>query len=305
MEEVKFLFDNQLISEVESIIKKSKYELLLISPFIDLDPRIQDALKSKINKKDFQLKVLFGKNEHNIYKSIKKDSLNFLKSFPNVEIRYNDRLHAKFYRNDYDYVMTSLNLYDYSLANNIEVGVKNNFAAKGFLRRFFRYIGRSIDQLFEKIERDVFGSDKDVNPIEKFNAIFNNSELKYKTDPIIDKKEGIKGVFGATELKGKKVNTDELTQPLSENITKSKNTPQTQNKTVNIEKKKRKTSSITKLAKSIGVQPKDITMSMEKAGYIKDNGITNLGLSKGLIEKQYMGKTYIAYPEDLEEITKL
>ena len=43
--DVQFLFDNQLISELESLIKNSKNELLLISPFIDLDRRIMDALK--------------------------------------------------------------------------------------------------------------------------------------------------------------------------------------------------------------------------------------------------------------------
>jgi hypothetical protein len=50
MAEVTFLFDNQLIYEVESLIKKSEHKLLLISPYIDLDSRIQDALKAKMNK---------------------------------------------------------------------------------------------------------------------------------------------------------------------------------------------------------------------------------------------------------------
>jgi len=133
MADVQFLFDNQLIAAVESLIKNSKHRLLLISPFIDLDRRIQDALRDKISKHDFELLVLFGKNEDNYYKSIKKDSLDFLKQFPNVEIRYNDRLHAKFYQNDFDYIMTSLNLYDYSLAKNIEVGITGNFASKGLI----------------------------------------------------------------------------------------------------------------------------------------------------------------------------
>jgi hypothetical protein len=40
MEEVSFLFDNQLIAALEKLIKDAKSKLVLISPFIDLDPRI-------------------------------------------------------------------------------------------------------------------------------------------------------------------------------------------------------------------------------------------------------------------------
>lgn len=35
MELVDFLFDNQLIASVESLIRDSKHKLVLISPFID------------------------------------------------------------------------------------------------------------------------------------------------------------------------------------------------------------------------------------------------------------------------------
>jgi hypothetical protein len=73
MAEVKFLFDTQLIDAVNSLIKEAKHRLLIVSPFIDLDKRIQDSLIEKRDKYDFELKVLFGKNEGNLYRSIKKD----------------------------------------------------------------------------------------------------------------------------------------------------------------------------------------------------------------------------------------
>jgi hypothetical protein len=303
MEQVEFLFDNQLISEVEILIKKSEHELLLISPFIDLDLRIQDALQAKINSKDFKLKVLFGKNEHNIYKSIKKNSLEFLKQFPDVEIRYNKRLHAKFYQNDFDFIMTSLNLYDYSLAKNIEVGVKNNFASKGLVKRAYRDLGKLLDVFLSKVDRKVFGNDDDLNPREKFQAIFENSELKYKTEPVIERKEGIKGFFGATEVKGKNIQTDELSGA-SPKIKVEKRKPEKPKSTTQSIQNPQSTS-VTKLAKSLGIKPTEITSIMEKSGYIENNIITSKGLTKGLIEKQYMGKTYIAYPDDMEEIIQL
>lgn len=306
MAEVTFLFDNQLIYEVESLIKKSEHKLLLISPYIDLDARIQDALQAKLNKKDFKLEVLFGKNEHNIYKSIKKNSLDFLKQFPNVEIRYDERLHAKFYQNDFDFIMTSLNLYDYSLANNIEVGVKNNFAAKGLIKRLFRSIERFFEMLFSKLDHSVFGNDDEIDPIDKFKIIFENSKLKYRTQPILEKKSGIQGFFGGTEVKGKTIQTDELSNStINSDNKKSKDSaikkPTTENKVL----EKIKTSSASKLAKSLGVSTNEITSTMEKAGYIDNNNITPYGLSNGIIEKKYMGKTYIAYPENIRELKEL
>ena len=89
MEEVSFLFDNQLIAALEKLIKDAKSKLVLISPFIDLDPRIKDALHEKMDNYHFELYVLFGKNDSNYLKSIKKESLDFLMQFPRIEIRYN------------------------------------------------------------------------------------------------------------------------------------------------------------------------------------------------------------------------
>lgn len=117
--DVTFVFDNQLNATLENIIKESNQSLLLISPYIDLDEKTKDSLKEKIKISDFELRVLYGKNKNNI----KQDSLDFFKSFPNVEIRYNERLHAKFYLGDYKFLLSSMNLFKYSIHNNIEVGI--------------------------------------------------------------------------------------------------------------------------------------------------------------------------------------
>src|SRR5688572_22855208 len=210
LEEVEFLFDNHLISEVEKLIQKSSKHLLLISPFIDLDARIMDALNEKKELPDFELLVLFGKNENNYYRSIKKDSLEFFKQFPNIEIRYNERLHAKFYQNDYHYIMTSLNLYDYSLANNIEVGIKGEFASKGIVGKALDVTSGLISQGIEKVKHDVLGVEKDINPREKFQTIFESSELKYKTQPKFVEKTGLHALIGKKKLEGFDVIVDKL-----------------------------------------------------------------------------------------------
>ncbi len=312
MAEVQFLFDNQLIAAVESLIKNSKNRLLLISPFIDLDRRIQDALRDKISKHDFELLVLFGKNEDNYYKSIKKDSFDFLKQFPQVEIRYNDRLHAKFYQNDFDYIMTSLNLYDYSLAKNIEVGITGNFASKGLIGKVIDGTGTLIAQGVDKVGQDVFGMGHDVNPIEKFQTIFQDSTLLYKTEPIKVGAGGIKGLIGGEKLNGFNITVDKLSNPNKEikpnkseitSIVSNEVKSNTTTETVSVLSKK--TQSASQLSKALGVSQTDITNLMQQTGLISGDKITPVGLSKGLVVKNYMGKDYIAYPENLPELNTL
>lgn len=311
MAEVDFLFDNQLIAALENIIKEAKHKLVLISPFIDLDRRIKDALLEKISKHDFEIQVLFGKNEDNIYKSIKKDSIEFLKQFPNIEIRYNDRLHAKFYQNDFTYMMTSLNLYDYSLAKNIEVGIACNYAKKGIIGKVLDGTGTMIANGVDKVGSDVFGMGMELNPIEKFQTIFEASELKYKTEPIIVDKNGISGFIGGKKLNGFNVKMDNLTssykevkfakmEPISTTTNEFK---QTKNETFSTASGKPQSAS--QLSKTHCIPASEITNLMQKSGFINGDKITSTGLLKGIVMKSYMGKDYIAYPDNLEELNNL
>lgn len=312
MADVQFLFDNQLIAAVESLIKNSKHRLILISPFIDLDRRIQDALRDKLSKHDFELFVLFGKNEDNYYKSIKKDSFDFLKQFPNVEIRYNDRLHAKFYQNDFDYIMTSLNLYDYSLAKNIEVGITGNFASKGLIGKVVDGTGTLIAQGVDKIGQDVFGMGNDVNPIEKFQTIFQDSTLLYKTEPIKVGASGFKGLIGGEILNGFNVTVDKLSSPSkeikpnkAETVSVVAQEIKSVQKTETTSSPSKKVQSASQLSKVLGVSQADITNIMQQSGLINGDKITSAGLAKGLVIKNYMGKDYIAYPDNLDELNKI
>ena len=259
----KFLFGNQLIAELENLIKNSKSNLLLISPYIDLDERMKDVLNEKLNDTDFNLKVLFGKNSDDIFKSIKNDSLDFFKKFPNIEIRYNKRLHAKFYQNDHNCLITSLNLYNFSLANNIEVGVLFTHNRKGLLGKAYKNTDGALLKGIEKIGESFFGTQKEINPIHEFEKIFVSSEIKFKA-------------------KSNKIEIDNFS------IQKSKSS------TVSY-------SSISQLSKKLGISTSDLNNLMIDNGLINiENKITSLGNSKGLIFKYYLGKEYISYPDNLD-----
>lgn len=60
----RFLFDSKLNTALEDLITEANEKLILISPYIDLAPRIKSALNTQLEKKDpnFKLEVLFGKD---------------------------------------------------------------------------------------------------------------------------------------------------------------------------------------------------------------------------------------------------
>lgn len=119
-----FLKDSQVQTAIEELIDKAEENLLLISPYIKLHDRVKDRLKSKKNNPNLSIVVIFGKNEDDTSKSLSRDDFDFLKSFPNILIGYEKRLHAKFYASEDYSIITSMNLHEFSQNNNIEVAIR-------------------------------------------------------------------------------------------------------------------------------------------------------------------------------------
>lgn len=119
----RFITESELSFEIEKLFKEAEDTLLLVSPYIKLHPRIQSALASKKNIPELKIRLLFGKNRDNPALSLRSEDLKFFTEFPNIEIRYNERLHAKYYANELDAILTSMNLHSFSQDNNIEFGI--------------------------------------------------------------------------------------------------------------------------------------------------------------------------------------
>ena len=118
----KFIEGSTLNVVIEDLIRNADDCLYLISPYIKLHSRIKDVLKLKLKSPSLFITIMFGKNEDKSM-SINEADLKFLKEYPNIEIRYEKNLHAKYYANEEGGLITSMNLYDFSQNNNIEVGV--------------------------------------------------------------------------------------------------------------------------------------------------------------------------------------
>ena len=128
------------------IIKDAESEIILISPYIKLNPILKQALEQHKSKNDFKLILVYGKNEEDNKSSLSDSDFDFFKTFKNVEIRYHKRLHAKVYANDFDTLITSMNLHTYSMNENIEIGIllKMNLL-RDIGSAFSSFIGNSLE----------------------------------------------------------------------------------------------------------------------------------------------------------------
>jgi hypothetical protein len=141
---------------------------------------------------------------------MKQMDFDFFKEFPNIEIRYEKRLHAKYFANDFDAIITSMNLYDYSQDNNIEAGVKTKLSITGKLIanvtgennldieawNYFKIVVDQSELLFQKIphsESRILGLGKKYKEstieVDKLSDFFSN-RIKYES------KERSKSNFG-------------------------------------------------------------------------------------------------------------
>ena len=113
---VKFLNTRKAVAAIEDLIKEADVKLILISPYLKLSKDFKELLTYR-NNKDKITTVIFGKQE------LKPDEMKFLESLRFVILKFNEDLHAKCYVNDKQMIITSLNLYEFSMANNKEMGV--------------------------------------------------------------------------------------------------------------------------------------------------------------------------------------
>jgi hypothetical protein len=190
----KFLKGNDLNAELEKIFETAKDNIILISPYIKLHDRYKATLLTKLENPQIRITVLFGKNEEDMSKSMKNEDFDFFKQFPNIEILYEKRLHAKYFANETKAILTSMNLYGFSQNNNIEAGIlmeKRSIAAltgskniEGDALQYFETVLQQAELLFEKkpiFSKNMLGFKKYVESevtTDKLSDFFNNKSYK-------------------------------------------------------------------------------------------------------------------------------
>jgi hypothetical protein len=291
----KFLTGNELNTEVEKIFEKANEQIILVSPYIKLHERYMSTLRTKKDDHKLEIIIVFGKNEEDMSRSMKQEDFNFFKEFPNIQIRYERRLHAKYYANENSAIMTSMNLYSYSQDTNIEAGVMTKVT-----------FGRT--QAGNIVNTLIADDDFDKNAWTYFQRVIEQSDLLFQKTPQYES-----AMLGLTKkYKESKVVKDELTEFFADkskfeskyrkDYSEKKKVEEPQvtplQKTFN-----GKFLSATALSKEIGISSKDLTNKIEKLNWIEKKNdewiLTSLGKSKGAEMKKGQYGEYIAYPETL------
>lgn len=193
----KFITSSNLDNEIESIIREAKTKLLLISPYINLSDNIKNLLRQKTSHPELEIIVAFreewkdGKNrgDNNVeteskYKNLKE--LEVWKIFPNIRLVSLNNLHAKYYANEKKGVITSLNLYRYSIKNNIEYGclIRGNtyLETTNYSERIIEDWGNVV---YAKVPRYrvIKGEKKYVDSVEVFDSIYKDNSVA-RTDKL-------------------------------------------------------------------------------------------------------------------------
>jgi hypothetical protein len=189
-----FLTANDLNAALEHLFESAEDYLILISPYIKLHERFTSVLRTKIDNPDLRIIIVFGKNENDFSKSMKQEDFNFFKSFPNIEIRHEKRLHAKYYANQGSAILTSMNLYDFSQDTNIEAGVLT--IRKGLL-----------GSITNGILTNVTGQDTLENQAEiYFDRVIEQSEMLFNKVPIYESTNmGLSKRYNTSEIKTDKL----------------------------------------------------------------------------------------------------
>ena len=155
----RFVYGDELNNELIKLVQRANKFLFFVSPYIKLSKRLKDELKAINHVESLNVMVLFGKNRDDVAKSLPYEDLTFFQKFPNVDIRYEPQLHAKYYGNESTSILTSMNLYDYSIKNNIESGTvyddrfdfgrKPGSAAFDYFQKVFENAERVYSQCIE------------------------------------------------------------------------------------------------------------------------------------------------------------
>ncbi|QDS94647.1 hypothetical protein FF011L_34270 [Roseimaritima multifibrata] len=112
----KFLDTTGVNFYLQNLIKDASVQLVLVSPYLQLNDRIRELLEDK-NRLKIDVRIVYGKVE------LRPDEITWLRNLDLVRTSFCKNLHAKCYMSEHGCIVTSMNLYEFSQVNNNEMGI--------------------------------------------------------------------------------------------------------------------------------------------------------------------------------------
>lgn len=188
-----FYTGKELDNKLTDIIWNAKKELIILSPFIRLDDFCRKILNKLKKNPELEIILVFGKNEGETQRSLNQSDLDFFKEFENIVIIYCNNLHAKYYSNENEALLTSLNLLGKSMTGNVEYGISFSSSKLTIDKLYTESMNSTNEVILSNpcifIKRPIFKkvnlgfSKKHVDSVillDETNALYQNRDFKKK-----------------------------------------------------------------------------------------------------------------------------
>jgi len=114
----KFLDTQAISSELMNLLKSAKEKIILVSPYLKVNTQIQERLKTRAAIGTLsEIVIVYGKTD------LQESEVEWMKGILDLKLIEKENLHAKCFLNEDRAIISSMNLYDYSQQNNIEMGL--------------------------------------------------------------------------------------------------------------------------------------------------------------------------------------
>lgn len=174
---------------IEEILKTSKEYVYIVSPYLKIEKQFEERFFEAIEN-GTKVILIYGKDIQqidNINKSLKDK----------MDIYYYENLHAKFYMNENQVLITSMNLHSYSQANNRELGVQFSKTDKNDLQ-----VMEACFKEFESIRTQSKKISSGGNSTEKTLQNFLKVPKEQNNVPVVTEK-GIKSAYEYSDVVSK------------------------------------------------------------------------------------------------------
>ena len=113
----KYLDTSQISSELMQLLKEAREKIILVTFSLQVNEQIQERLRTKSKLGTLsEITIIYGNTQ------LKEKELKWMEDIDDLKVFQKKNLHAKCYINENKAIISSMNLYDYSQAKNIEMG---------------------------------------------------------------------------------------------------------------------------------------------------------------------------------------
>jgi hypothetical protein len=174
----KFLDTQAISNELMKLIKEAKEKIILVSYSFKVNPQIQERLKAKSAHGHLsEIIIVYGKTQ------LQPTELSWMKGIKDLKIYEKSNLHAKCYLNENKAIICSMNLYDYSQQNNIEMGMlitksEDKEAYEELIDEINNIKVNAVTKSISELESSALGNIYQVNLPQKTNLAKTQEKLQ-------------------------------------------------------------------------------------------------------------------------------